>query len=179
MLKKTALGLLLVVAVILLMAAMKPNSFSVTRSIAIAAPPEKITPLIRDFHQWQAWSPWEKLDPAMQRSFSGAPSGTGAVYAWTGNKEVGRGRMEIVDTATPLRTVVKLDFIEPFASSNVTQFVLAPAATGATPSTSVTWTMSGPMLFVSKLMSVFVSMDALIGKDFDKGLAQLKAAAEK
>jgi len=174
MVKKFALGILFILALILLMAAMKPNTFSITRSVTIAAPPEKIAPLIADFHQWRAWSPWENLDPAMQRTFSGAPAGKGAVYAWTGNKDVGRGRMEILDAA-PARTAIKLDFIEPFASSNVTEFALAPVAAG----TTVTWTMSGPMLFISKLMSVFVSMDAMIGKDFDKGLAQLKAAAEK
>lgn len=174
MLKKFAMGVLVIAAIVLLMAAMKPNTFSVTRSVTIAAPPEKITPLITDFHQWHVWSPWENLDPAMQRSFTGAPAGKGAVYAWTGNKDVGRGRMEITDAA-PTRTTIKLDFVEPFASSNVTEFALAPAAAG----TTVTWTMTGPMLFVSKLMTVFVSMDALVGKDFDKGLAQLKAAAEK
>lgn len=176
MLKKIALGLLAVVVVVLLMAAMKPNTFSITRTIAIKAPPEKITPLLTDFHQWRAWSPWENLDPNMQRTFSGAPAGPGAVYAWTGNKDVGSGRMEITD-ASPLRTVVKLDFIEPFASHNTTEFALAPSP--ARDATTVTWTMTGPMLFVSKLMTVFVSMDALIGKDFEKGLAQLKAAAEK
>jgi uncharacterized protein YndB with AHSA1/START domain len=175
MLKKFALGVLAILIVILMMAAMKPNSFTISRSIAIDAPPEKIAGLITDFHQWQSWSPWEKLDPNMQRNFSGAAKGVGAVYGWQGNKDVGRGRMEIIEAATPARTVVKLDFIEPFASNNVTTFTLVPA--GRT--TSVTWTMSGPMLFVSKLMTVFVSMDALIGKDFDKGLAQLKAAAER
>ena len=175
MLKKIAFGVFAIIVVVLLMAAMKPNSFAISRSTTIAAPPEKIAALITDFHQWPAWSPWEKLDPAMQRSFSGADKGVGAVYAWQGNKDVGRGRMEIVEAATPARTVVKLDFIEPFASSNVTTFALVPAGSG----TSVTWTMSGPMPFISKLMTVFVSMDAMIGKDFDKGLAQLKAAAEK
>lgn len=175
MLKKIALGVAAVVIVILMMAAMKPNTFTLSRSIAIDAPPEKIAALLTDFHQWQSWSPWEKLDPGMQRSFSGADKGVGAVYAWQGNKDVGSGRMEIVEAASPARTVVKLDFVEPFASSNVTTFTLVPAGRG----TSVTWTMSGPMLFVSKLMTVFVSMDAMIGKEFDKGLAQLKSAAEK
>ncbi|HEU5435311.1 MAG TPA: SRPBCC family protein [Telluria sp.] len=175
MLKKIALGVAAVVIVILMMAAMKPNTFTLSRSIAIDAPPDKIAALLTDFHQWQSWSPWEKLDPGMQRSFSGADKGVGAVYAWQGNKDVGSGRMEIVEAASPARTVVKLDFVEPFASSNVTTFTLVPAGRG----TSVTWTMSGPMLFVSKLMTVFVSMDAMIGKDFDKGLAQLKSAAEK
>ena len=175
MLKKFALCVLAILVVIVLMAAMKPNSFTMSRSIAIDAPPEKIAALITDFHQWRTWSPWEALDPAMQRTYSGAASGKGAVYAWQGNKDVGRGRKEILEAASPARTVIQLDFIEPFASSNVTTFILVPAGRG----TSVTWTMAGPMLFVSKLMTVFVSMDALIGKDFDKGLAQLKTAAEK
>ena len=175
MLKKFALGVLAVLVVILLMAAMKPNSFTLSRSIAITAPPGKIAALITEFHQWQSWSAWERLDPDMRRTFSGATSGKGALYAWKGNKDVGSGRMEIIDAASSARVLVKLDFIEPFATSNVTEFILIPAGSG----TSVTWTMSGPMPFVSKLMTVFVSMDKIIGKDFDKGLAQLKAVAEK
>ncbi|WP_426109702.1 SRPBCC family protein [Massilia sp. PWRC2] len=177
MLKKIALGVLAILIVILLMAAMKPNTFSVSRSATIAAPPEKIAALITDFHQWQSWSPWENLDPAMQRSFSGAASGKGAVYRWQGNKEVGSGRMEIVEAASPARTVIKLDFIEPFAASNLTEFSLK-ADGDHQGGTIATWTMTGPTLFVTRLMTVFVSMDALIGKDFERGLARLKKAAE-
>lgn len=180
MLKKIALGVLAILIVILLMAAMKPNTFSVSRSATIAAPPEKIAALITDFHQWQSWSPWENLDPAMQRTFSGAASGKGAVYGWQGNKEVGSGRMEIVEASSPARTVIKLDFIEPFATSNVTEFSLKRDSTGngGQGGTIATWTMTGPTLFVTRLMTVFVSMDALIGKDFERGLARLKKAAE-
>lgn len=175
MLKKLAIAFVVILAVILGVAAIGPDSFSVKRSIAIKAPPEKIIVLINDFHNWGSWSPWEHLDPNMKRTFSGAPSGTGAVYAWKGNDDVGEGRMEIVDQAVPNKVNIKLDFIDPFESSNVTEFTLAPQGDV----TTVTWTMSGPMPFVSKIMSVFVSMDKMIGKDFEKGLGTMKAVAEK
>jgi hypothetical protein len=175
MIKKIALGLLAIIVVILGLAAMKPDSFAVKRSIAIKAPPEKIAPLLTDFHQWAVWSPWEKLDPNMKRTFSGAQAGKGAIYEWEGNSDVGKGRMEILDAATPAKTVVKLAFLQPVESHSTTEFTLAPQGD----MTTVTWNMYGPMPFMSKLMTVFMSMDAMIGKDFDKGLAQLKAAAEK
>jgi hypothetical protein len=175
MLKKILIGIAVVLAVILGIAAMKPDQFSVVRSASIKAPPEKIVVLINDFHNWGSWSPWEKLDPNMKRTFSGAANGKGAVYSWEGNKDVGAGRMEITDQAMPGKVVIKLDFLEPFKSSNVTEFTLAPQGDA----TTVTWNMSGPMPFASKLMSVFMSMDAMIGKDFEKGLQQMKAAAEK
>lgn len=175
MLKKIAIGLAIIIGLILALAATKPDSFSMQRSITIKAPPEKIMALIVDFHNWPAWSPWEKLDPGMQRTFSGAPSGKGAVYAWTGNSDVGQGRMEITDYAAPTSATIKLEFIEPVAMTNMTQFVLTPQGEN----TNVTWTMNGPMPFITKVMSVFTSMDAMVGRDFEKGLAQLKAAAEK
>ena len=175
MFKAIVLILLAIIAVIFGAALTKPDTFSLSRSIAIKAPPEKIYGLINDFHNWSAWSPWEKLDPNMQRTFTGAPAGKGAQYAWTGNKEVGSGRMEITDTTAPAKIVIKLDFIAPFEASNVTEFQLTPQGD----TTTVNWTMSGPLPFVSKLMTVFVSMDSMVGKDFEKGLANLKAAAEK
>ena len=109
MLKKIALAVLAIIVIILGMAAMKPDTFAVKRVITIKAPPEKIAPLLTDFHQWASWSPWEHLDPAMKRTFSGAPSGKGAIYEWEGNKDVGKGRMEILDASTPAKTVIKLD----------------------------------------------------------------------
>lgn len=173
MLKKIALGLVVAVAALLLFALTRPDSFRVERRTVIQAEAARIQPLIADFHRWADWSPWEKLDPAMRRDFGGPASGTGATYAWQGNKDVGSGRMAIRE-ATPLRVAIQLDFIEPFEGHNLTEFTLTPQAGG----TEVLWAMSGPMPYVSKLMSVFVSMDALIGKDFEKGLAQMKAAAE-
>ena len=175
MLKKIAIGLVVIIALILGLAATRPDNFTVQRSTTIKAPPEKIMALVSDFHNWPAWSPWEKLDPNMQRTFSGAPNGKGAIYAWTGNSDVGQGRMEITDFSAPQSVTIKLDFLEPMAMSNMTQFVLTPQGD----STAVTWNMSGPMPFLTKVMSVFTSMDAMVGRDFEKGLAQLKAAAEK
>lgn len=175
MLKKIALAVLAIIVIILGMAAMKPDTFTVKRVVSIKAPPEKIAPLLTDFHQWASWSPWEHLDPAMKRTFSGAPAGKGAIYEWEGNKDVGKGRMEILDASTPAKTVIKLDFLQPFESHNTTVFTLVPQGD----MTEVSWDMSGPMPFISKIMSVFASMDAMIGKDFEKGLANMKAAAEK
>jgi hypothetical protein len=168
------IGLAAIIVIILGLAATKPDSFAVVRTIDIQAPPEKIAPLLSDFHNWSAWSPWEHLDPAMQRTFGGPAAGQGAIYSWTGNDKVGAGRMEITGT-TPTRVDVKLDFLKPFESHNETVFALEPK--GAT--TTVTWNMHGPMPFVSKIMTVFMSMDKMIGKDFERGLANLKAAAEK
>lgn len=178
MLKKIAIGLAVLLAIIVVicgLAMTKPDTFTAQRTAVIKAPPEKIMPLISDFHNWVSWSPWEKLDPNMQRTFSGAASGKGAIYNWTGNSDVGQGRMEITDFTPPGKVVIKLDFIVPMESNNVTEFTLTPQGEN----TLVTWTMNGPMPFMFKIMNVFRSMDSMIGKDFDKGLAQMKAVAEK
>lgn len=175
MLKKLLLGVVVIVVVVMGLALLQPDSFQVSRSTLIKAPPEKVFGYLNDFHQWPAWSPWEKLDPAMQRTFSGPPRGLGAIYAWTGNSDVGEGRMEIVDSVAPARVGIRLDFIKPFESHNTTRFVLQRRPDG----TVVTWTMAGPSPFITKLMGVFVSMDQMVGRDFETGLAQLKAAAEQ
>ena len=175
MIKKTLLLIAIFVAGVLGFATTKPDTFSVQREVSIKAPPAKVAPLIVDFRNWQLWSPWEKLDPDMQRTYAGPASGKGARYAWQGDDKVGAGRMEITDAATPERTVIKLDFLKPFESHNTTTFALTPDGD----STKVSWTMTGPSPYVSKVMNVFVSMDTMIGKDFDKGLANLKAAAEQ
>lgn len=175
MFKKIAIGLVVIVVVILGLAATKPDNFTLQRVTTIKAPPEKIMALLADFHNWPSWSPWEKLDPNMQRAYSGAPSGKGAIYSWTGNSKVGQGRMEIIDLTPPSSTTIKLDFLKPFAMASMTQFVLTPKGD----STTVTWNMNGPTPFMNKVMNVFISMDSMVGPDFEKGLAQLKAAAEK
>jgi hypothetical protein len=175
MFKKIALVIVVLIAAVLLYATTRPDSFSVQRTATIKAPPEKVFALINDFHNWPVWSPWEKLDPAMQRTHSGANAGKGAVYAWLGNSDVGEGRMEIVESAAPSKVDIKLDFIKPFESSNTTLFTLQPQGG----STQVTWQMQGPAPYITKLMTVFVSMDAMIGKDFEAGLANLKTVAEK
>jgi uncharacterized protein YndB with AHSA1/START domain len=175
MLKIILIVVVVLIAALLAFAASRPSNFRVLRKGSIKAPPEKIFPLIADFHNWTSWSPWEKKDPALKRTYSGAPSGKGAIYAWEGNRDVGSGRMEITDASSPSRIEIKLDFIKPFEGHNVTLFTLQPEG-GAT---TVAWDMQGPLAFVAKIFGIFVSMDKMIGKDFDAGLANLKAVAEK
>jgi uncharacterized protein YndB with AHSA1/START domain len=163
------------VVVVLILAANKPDAFRVQRSVAIKAPPESVFALINDFHRWGSWSPWETKDPAMQRTFSGAPSGKGAVYAWDGNNNVGSGRMEILESGAPSKIVIKLDFFKPFEGHNTAEFTLSPQAGG----TNVDWVMYGPSPFMSKVMQVFMNFDTMIGKDFEAGLANLKKATEQ
>jgi hypothetical protein len=167
------------VAVVLILAAMKPDTFQVQRSIAINAPPERIYPLIADFKAWGAWSPWEKKDPNLKRSFSGTERGVGARYAWDGDKNVGRGSMEIVETSAPSRVALKLDFITPFEAHNDVVFSLQPQGQAAALSTNVVWTMTGPTPFLGKIVHVFMNMDRMVGADFEAGLVAMKAAAER
>lgn len=175
MFKKIALAVVVLVAAVLLFAATRPDSFRVQRSTSIKAPAEKLFPLIADFHAWGAWSPWEKLDPTMKRTHSGAPSGKGAVYAWDGNNEVGAGRMEIAEVSAPSRLSIKLDFSRPMEGHNTAEFTLVPKGDAS----EVTWAMFGPNPYLSKLIGLFLDMDKMIGKDFETGLANLKALAEK
>jgi hypothetical protein len=175
MIKTIFLVIAAAIAGLLIYAATQPDSFAVQRSITIAAPADRVHGLIDDFKRWSDWSPWEKIDPALKRTHSGAASGKGAVYEWAGNKDVGSGRMEITDSSPASKVVIKLDFLQPFEAHNITEFTLAPQGGG----TQVTWKMHGPAPFVTKLMQVFVSMDKMVGKDFETGLANMKAAAEK
>ena len=166
---------LVILAGILVYAATKPDTFRVQRSATIKAPPEKIFPQINDFAQWRNWSPYEGKDPAMQREMSAVTAGLGATYAWKGNRNVGEGRMEIVESAAPGKIVIKLDFIRPIEGHNVATFTLEPATDG----TNVTWAMDGPSPYIAKVMGVVFDMDKMIGTDFAAGLANLKALAEK
>jgi hypothetical protein len=175
MLKTLLLVVALAVAGVLVAAAMRPDTFSVQRSAAIAAPPEAIYPLIADFKRWEAWSPWERKDPAMKRSYGSRTEGAGATYAWEGNREVGQGSMQITQAQAPSKVVMDLDFVAPFAAHNVVDFALAPG--GQT--TQVTWTMRGPVPYLAKILHLFIDMDKMVGKDFEAGLASLKQAAEK
>ncbi len=165
----------LAIAVILGLAASKPDTFRVVRRATIKAPPERVFSAINDFHQWPQWSPWEKLDPAMKRVHSGTASGAGAAYAWEGNKKVGAGSMEILESMPWSRIKIKLDFIRPFEGHNTADFTLEPEASN----TVVTWAMQGPAPFISKLMQVFMSMDTMIGKDFEEGLDNLRRISEQ
>jgi hypothetical protein len=171
----TAVVLAIAIAIVLILAATKPSSFSVERAIDIGAPADQIFPLINDFHQWGSWSPWENKDPAMKRSFSGAASGKGAVYGWEGNSNVGSGRMEILEASAPSKILIKLDFFKPFEGHNTAEFTMLPQG-GAT---HVSWVMRGPAPFMSKLMQVFMNLDRMIGKDFEIGLSSLKKLTEK
>jgi len=173
--KKLALVFVLLVAAIFIIAAFKPSSFTVQRTATIQAAPEKIFSLINDYHNWTVWSPWEKLDPNMKRTFTGPPAGTRSAYEWDGNSKAGKGRMEIMESVPGSKVGIKLDFIKPIEGHNNVQFNLQPNGN----STIVTWTMSGPVSFPGKVMTVFVSMDKMIGGDFETGLANMKAAAEK
>jgi uncharacterized protein YndB with AHSA1/START domain len=174
-----AVVLAIVVAIVLILAATKPNTFSVQRATTVRAPPERIFPLINDFHQWGSWSPYENKDPAMKRSFSGAADGKGAVYGWEGNKNVGSGRMEIMDTSKSSKIVIKLDFFTPFEGHNTAEFTMLPQGDATSLTTNVTWLMHGPAPFMSKVMQVFINLDNMIGKDFEIGLANLKRLTEK
>ena len=174
-----AVILAIAIAVVLILGATKPDTLRVQRSVRIKAPPEGIFPLISDFHQWVAWSPYEQKDPAMKRTYDGAERGKGAVYAWEGDKNVGSGRMEILDTSVPSKIVIKLDFFKPFEGHNTAEFTMLPQGDGTNIGTIVTWAMYGPAPFMSKMMQVFMNIDNMIGKDFEAGLANLKKLAEK
>jgi len=170
-----AVILAIAIAVVLIFAATKPNTLRVQRSASVKAPAEKIFPLINDFHQWVSWSPYEHRDPTLKRTYSGAESGKGAVFAWDGNKNVGSGRMEILDTSVPSKILIKLDFFKPFEGHNTAEFTMLPQGDA----TLLTWTMHGPAVFMSKVMQVFMNLDHMIGKDFEVGLANLKKLTEK
>lgn len=175
MIKKIAAVIAAAVLIVLGLAATKPNTFQVERTVTVNAKPEKIFPLINDLREQNRWSPWDKKDPAMKRTFSGAEKGVGAVYEWDGNKEIGAGRLEIMGSVAPSRVVMKLDFIRPMEAHNIAALTLDPRG----PATAVTWSIRGPMPFVSKIMCVFMDMDKMIGGEFEKGLADLKTLAEK
>ena len=169
---------LAVIAVLLLafvaFIATRPAEFTITRKVSIAAPPDVIFPIVNDFHNWKKWSPWEELDPKMTTAFDGAAAGQGAIYSWKGNDQVGEGRMTILESKPSDLVVIKLEFLKPFEATNTTTLNLIPG-----PQTEVIWKMDGKNNFMSKAAGVFMNMDELIGKDFEKGLGKLKALAEE
>ncbi len=178
MLKTILLGGLIVIGVgaagVLAYAATKPDVFRLQRTATINASPQTVLGLLDDFRNWTAWSPWEKKDPNLKRTYSGSPRGAGAAYAWDGDKNVGKGSMLMTD-ATPSRVALNLDFEKPFTAHNKVVFALE--SKGLT--TDVTWSMEGPTPFFAKIIHVFIDMDKMVGKDFEAGLADMKAAAEK
>ena len=160
---------------LLVYAATRPDTFAVERSTTIAAPAEKLFPLINDMRQFNSWNPYARKDPAMKAEYSGAAAGPGAVCDFQGNKDVGKGRISITGADEPSRVTMQLDMWEPFEGHNEVNFTLAPDG----PGTRVTWAMQGPSALKTKVMDIFISMDQMIGKDFEAGLANLKQLAEK
>jgi hypothetical protein len=175
MIKIIAIIVVALMAMVLIFAATQPDTFRVERAASIKAPPEKIFAFINDFRRWGEWSPWEKKDPAMKRSYGAVTSGKGATYAWEGNKDVGAGSMEIAESSSPSKVTLKLDFVKPFEAHNIVEFALK-SKDGAT---NVTWAMQGNTPYFAKIIHVFISMDRMVGKDFEAGLSNLKTAAEK
>ncbi len=174
MLKNAALAVLVLVLLVMAYAATRPDSFRLERAIVIQAPPEKVFAMINDFHEWGTWSPWEHIDAGLKRTFSGPAAGVGTAYGWVGDK-TGVGHMEILESSPPSLIRIKLDFVKPFEAHNTTEFSLR----GEGNATSVTWAMYGPSPYISKLIGLFFSMDKVVGKDFETGLRNMKAAAEK
>jgi hypothetical protein len=172
MIKIIAIVVVVLIAALLGFAATKPDTFRVQRAASIKAPPEKIFALINDFNSWGSWSPYEKKDPTMKRTLSGTANGKGAVYEWDGNKEIGKG---ITESSLPSKVTIKLDFVKPFEAHNIVEFTMEPKGD----STNVTWAMHGSNSYLAKIMSIFFSMDRMVGKDFETGLANLKTVAEK
>jgi uncharacterized protein YndB with AHSA1/START domain len=174
MLKTILIVIIVLIVAVLIYAATKPDTFRIQRSAIIAAPPDKVFSYINDLHNWASWSPWEKKDLAMKKTYSGSPQGKGAVLEWDGNKDVGTGRMEVLESTPLSKILIKLDFFKPFEAHNTAEFTLA--ATGDR--TQLTWAMYGPQPFMMKVMGLFCSMDKMVGKDFEDGLTSLKALAE-
>jgi uncharacterized protein YndB with AHSA1/START domain len=166
--------LLLVIVGFAAFIATRPAAFRIERSATIEAPEDIVYANVSNFHEWAAWSPWDRLDPDMEKLFEGPESGVGASYHWSGNDDAGEGRMTIIDAQPAERVVIQLDFIKPWEASHVTRFELSPVAEG----THVTWTMEGENDFIGKAASVFMNMDQVVGGDFEKGLASLREVAE-
>jgi hypothetical protein len=174
LLKKILVGIVGILVAFAGIVALQPAEFRIVRSERITAPAPAIFARVNDFHKWEAWSPWEKRDPAMKKIFEGPGAGTGAVYSWAGNDEVGEGRMTLTESRPGELIRIRLDFLKPFAATNTTEFTFKQE--GAL--TDVTWSMSGRKGFMSKAFCMFMNMDKMVGADFEKGLAQMKAVAE-
>ncbi len=174
MLKKILGALAVLLIVLLIIVSLQPEDFRLTRSTTIQAPPADVFAHVNDFHQWEAWSPWAKMDPTMKASYSGAAAGPGAAYSWTGNSEVGEGKMTILKSQPPESVLIQLDFLKPMEATNMCEFTFKPEG----PGTLATWDMSGKLNFMAKAIHLVMDMDKLVGSDFEKGLAQLKAVSE-
>lgn len=175
MLIKILIGLAVAVAVFLGIVAMQPSVGTITRERMMPLPASALFAQVNDFHKWQAWSPWAKRDPAARNSFEGAASGTGSIFTWSGNKQVGEGRMTILESQPSDSIRIKLEFFKPFPSASDALFTFKPEGN----QTKVTWTMTGKRPFLAKAFCMFVDMDKMVGGDFEKGLAAMEAEAQK
>jgi hypothetical protein len=174
MLKKILLGLAALVVVFLIVVAMQPNEFRVARTANVAAAPARVFAQVNDFHNWQAWSPWAKLDPNAKAAFEGPPAGEGAVFIWAGNDEVGEGRMTLTESRPSDVIRIRLDFVKPMEGTSDVEFTFKPQGND----TTVTWAMSGRHTFISKAICLFMNQDKMLGGYFEKGLANLKSVVE-
>lgn len=174
MLTNILIALPVIVVVLAGIVALRPSEFRVARSATVAASPPAVFAQVNDFHQWEAWNPWGKIDPAMKQTYEGAPAGTGAIYTWTGNREVGEGRMTIIESRPSDLIRIKLEFFKPFRATNTAAFTFQPEGN----QTSVTWSMSGKNNFMAKAVHLVMNMDKMIGGQFEKGLAQMKSVVE-
>lgn len=174
MIIKILIGLVVIVVVSAVIVALQPSEFRVVRSATISARAPAVFAQVNDFHKWEAWNPWAKLDPAMKQTYEGAPAGTGAIYTWSGNKEVGEGRMTLTESRPNELIRIKLEFFKPFRATNTAEFTFKPEGN----QTTVTWSMTGENNFIAKAVHLFMNMDKMVGGQFEKGLAQMKSVVE-
>ena len=174
MLVNVLIGVVVLIVLVVAVVAIQPSEFRVTRTATIAAPAPAVFAQVNDFHNWTAWSPWEKVDPAMKRSYEGAPAGVGAVYQWSGNNEVGEGRSTIVESRPDELVRIRLEFFRPFRATSNAQFTFKPDGER----TVVTWSLDGDKTFVTKAVHLFINMDRMVGGQFEKGLADMKSVVE-
>ena len=174
MLKILLIALAVIVVVFVVIIAIQPSDFRITRSASFAAPPEAVFAQVNDLHNWEAWSPWAKLDPAAKSTYDGPAAGVGAAFTWSGNNKIGEGRMTIIESRPNELVRFKLDFLKPFKASNTAEFTFKPEAN----QTAVTWSMYGKNSFIGKAIGLFMNCDKMVGGQFEQGLAQMKSVAE-
>jgi Polyketide cyclase / dehydrase and lipid transport len=174
MLKKILIGIATIIVVFVVVVALQPSEYRVARSTTVAAPPPAVFAQVNDFHKWEAWNPWGKIDPAMKQAYEGAPAGIGAIYKWAGNNEVGEGRMTIIESRRSDLIRINLEFFKPFAGNSTAEFTFKPENN----QTAVTWSMTGNNNFMAKAIHLFMNMDKMIGGQFENGLASMKSIVE-
>ena len=174
MLMKILIAVAVIIVVLVVIVALRPKEYRVARSSAISAPPTAVFAQVNDFHKWQAWNPWGKIDPAMKQAYEGAPAGVGAIYTWAGNNEVGEGRMTITESRPSELIRIKMEFFKPFAGTSTAEFTFKPEGN----QTAVTWSMAGTNNFMAKAINLFMNMDKMIGGRFENGLASMKSVVE-